>query len=54
MRQTVFSNGTLLIRSVHKFADSGEYICTASNKKGELVQSKIQLNVMGEYVIRPL
>lgn len=47
-RQRVFSNGTLLIKSVEGTSDSGQYTCVVSNTQGQSAQSSLGLDIMSK------
>ena len=49
LRQTVFSNGTLLVRKVEGAADKGEYSCSVSNQQGQSAHGRLYLDVMSRY-----
>nr|XP_018916966.1 PREDICTED: Down syndrome cell adhesion molecule-like protein Dscam2 isoform X2 [Bemisia tabaci] len=53
-RQNIFSNGTLLIKSVQGDAnDRGEFTCTVANLQGQVATSKVYLQVMKPPEIAP-
>ncbi|XP_049775018.1 Down syndrome cell adhesion molecule-like protein 1 homolog isoform X1 [Schistocerca cancellata] len=53
-RQTVFSNGTLLIRDIRKVDDEGGYVCVASNPDGDTARRKMNVQVMEAPEIDPI
>ncbi|XP_064112208.1 cell adhesion molecule Dscam2-like isoform X2 [Macrobrachium nipponense] len=46
VRQEVFQNGTLVVRSVQKTADAGEYTCTAQDKQGRTHSATATVQVL--------
>ncbi|XP_071806322.1 cell adhesion molecule DSCAM-like isoform X2 [Asterias amurensis] len=53
LRQTVFPNGTLVIRNVEQGRDEGEYVCTARNKQQLSHSQKFNLAVRIPPAIAP-
>lgn len=46
-RQTVYPNGTLIIRDITKEGDEGQYSCTAINDEGVQSTNEFYLIVQG-------
>ncbi|XP_071033639.1 cell adhesion molecule Dscam1-like [Parasteatoda tepidariorum] len=53
-RQTVYPNGTLLVRQVERMVDEGRYTCTLRNKEGESAKGSVYITVRVRPVIEPL
>ncbi|XP_067138802.1 cell adhesion molecule Dscam1-like isoform X2 [Centruroides vittatus] len=52
-RQTVYPNGTFLVRATERSADDGRYTCVAINKEGESAQGSINVTIRVRPVIEP-
>ncbi|XP_071041968.1 cell adhesion molecule Dscam1 isoform X3 [Parasteatoda tepidariorum] len=52
-RQTVYPNGTLLVRQVERMVDEGRYTCTLRNKEGESAKGSVYITVRVRPVIEP-
>ncbi|XP_035221790.1 Down syndrome cell adhesion molecule-like protein Dscam2 [Stegodyphus dumicola] len=52
-RQTVYPNGTLLVRQVERTVDEGRYTCTLRNKEGESARGSVYITVRVRPVIEP-
>jgi hypothetical protein len=47
-RHTLFDNGTLFIRSTQDTLDSGLYVCTKINEKGQSATGHLYLRIMSK------
>ncbi|XP_050422092.1 cell adhesion molecule Dscam2-like [Adelges cooleyi] len=52
-RHILFDNGTLLVRSTQDITDSGHYVCTKINEKGQSATGNLYLRIMKPPVVTP-
>ncbi|KAG8187488.1 hypothetical protein JTE90_027213 [Oedothorax gibbosus] len=52
-RQSVYPNGTLVVRQVERTVDEGQYACTLRNKEGESARGSVYITVRVRPVIEP-
>ncbi|XP_050520954.1 cell adhesion molecule Dscam2-like isoform X2 [Daktulosphaira vitifoliae] len=52
-RHQLFDNGTLFIRSTQDISDSGLYVCTKINDKGQFATGNLYLKIMKPPVVTP-
>lgn len=48
-RHILFDNGTLFIRSTQDTIDSGLYVCTKINERGQSATGNLHLRIMSKY-----